>query len=112
MAINRIWHGWTTPEHADTYARLLHTEIFPGIAAKNIPGYQHIKLLRRDHDEEVEFVTIMTFGSLDDVIAFQGKDYARSYVPDSAQNVLSRWDSHAQHYDVVETHTYSADFVA
>ena len=37
--IARIWHGWTTPANADVYETLLKTEIFPGIAAKNIAGY-------------------------------------------------------------------------
>ena len=106
MPINRIWHGWTTPENADTYADLLRTEIFPGIAAKNIPGYRSVDLLRRDHGDEVEFTTVMTFGSLDDVIAFQGENYRRAYVPDVAQRVLERWDSEAAHYEIIQSHHY------
>jgi hypothetical protein len=27
--ICRIWHGWTTPQNADAYERLLRSEIFP-----------------------------------------------------------------------------------
>ena len=30
--IARIWNGWTTPENADAYERLLREDIFPGIA--------------------------------------------------------------------------------
>ncbi|UCE32023.1 MAG: hypothetical protein JSW68_03585, partial [Burkholderiales bacterium] len=37
MTVKRIWHGWTTPENADVYERLLHDEVFPGIEAKQIP---------------------------------------------------------------------------
>jgi len=106
MAIKRIWHGWTTPENADIYRKLLHDEIFPGIEAKKIPGYLSIELLRRDHDDEVEFVTIMAFESLQDVIDFQGEDYARCYVPESAQQVLKRWDRISAHYVSIETRTY------
>ena len=80
MAIKRIWHGWTTLENADIYHSLLLKEVFPGIEAKNILGYQKIELLRQDHSDEVEFVTIMTFDSLQNVIDFQGPDYARCYV--------------------------------
>jgi hypothetical protein len=58
MAIKRIWHGWTTPENADRYQQLLHEVVFPGIEAKNIPGYLSIELLRRDLADEVEFITI------------------------------------------------------
>jgi hypothetical protein len=38
--IGRIWHGWTRPEDADAYERLLKEEIFPGIAEKGVPGYR------------------------------------------------------------------------
>ena len=106
MATKRIWHGWTTLENADTYQQLLHDEIFPGIEVKNIPGYQKIELLRMDLDDEVEFVTIMTFDSLQNVIDFQGEDYQKCYVPDAAQKVLKRWDQRSAHYETIETRNY------
>lgn len=100
MSIRRIWHGWTTPENADAYERILRTQVIPGIEAKAIPGYRGIEVLRRVHDAEVEFVTIMTFDSLQNVVDFQGEDYARAYVPDVARAVLQRWDDEAAHYEV------------
>ena len=106
MAIKRIWHGWTTPENADTYQNLLHNDVFPGIEAKKIPGYQSIELFRRDPGEEVEFITIMTFDSLQNVIDFQGEDYERCYVPESAQKVLKRWDQKSAHYQEIEYRKY------
>ena len=102
MAIKRIWHGWTSPDQADVYEKLLHAEIFPSIEAKDIPGYRGIELLRRAHGEEVEFITIMTFDSIESVIAFQGDSYRRAYVPAAAQQVLKRWDEVSAHYEVVE----------
>jgi hypothetical protein len=48
--ISRIWHGWTKPENADIYENLLKTEIFPGIASKNVSGYRGIQLFRRPLD--------------------------------------------------------------
>jgi antibiotic biosynthesis monooxygenase (ABM) superfamily enzyme len=107
MAIKRIWHGWTTPEKAEAYRLLLGHEIFPGIEAKAIPGYRSIELLTRDLGDEVEFVTIMTFDSLQNVIDFQGEDYKRCYVPDAAKAVLSRWDKVSSHYETVEEREYS-----
>jgi antibiotic biosynthesis monooxygenase (ABM) superfamily enzyme len=106
MATKRIWHGWTTPENADSYQQLLHDEVFPGIEAKQFPGYQRIELFRRDLGEEVEFVTIMTFDSLQNVIDFQGEDYQKAYVPDAAQKVLKRWDLESAHYEAIETRNY------
>jgi len=101
--ISRIWHGWTTPANADVYERLLRTEIFPGILARKVAGFHDIQLLRRDAGAEVEFVTIMTFETLDAVIAFAGPDYEQGVVPDKARAVLSRFDATSQHYDIIET---------
>lgn len=106
MAIKRIWHGWTTIENAEVYEKLLHEEVFPEIEAKNIPGYRSIELLRRNLDAEVEFITIMTFDSLENVIDFQGEDYQRCYVPDAAQKVLKHWDQTSDHYEVKEVRRY------
>lgn len=102
MAIKRIWHGWTTPENAEAYRNVLFGEVLPGIEAKEIKGYRGVEVLRREHPTETEFVTIMTFDSLQSVINFQGEDYERAYVPDVAQVVLSRWDSRSAHFEVLE----------
>jgi hypothetical protein len=107
MAVKRIWHGWTTKQNADSYQQLLRDEIFPGIEARKIGGYRGIELLRCELDDEVEFVTIMTFESLQNVIDFQGADYARCYVPDAAQRVLKRWDQRAAHYEAIEQRCYA-----
>lgn len=107
MAIKRIWHGWTTLENADKYQNLLHDVVFPGIEAKKIPGYRSIELFRREMGDEVEFVTTMTFDSLQNVIDFQGEDYEKCYVPDAAKSVLKRWDQTSAHYEAVEFRKYA-----
>ena len=103
--IARLWHGWTTPENADRYETLLRTEIFPGILARNIAGFREIELLRRALANEVEFITIMWFDSLDMVCAFAGESYETAVVPPAARALLSRFDDRSQHYEVKETRT-------
>ncbi len=98
--IKRIWHGWTTHENADAYENLLRHEVFPGIVAKNIDGFVAMELLRAEHDDEVEFITIMTFESLEAIKAFAGDDYELAYVPDAPRQVLSRWDERSRHYEM------------
>ena len=100
--ISRIWHGWTTPGNADAYEALLKEEIFAGIQNQRISGFKGIQLLRRTVGEEVEFVTIMHFDSLDDVCAFAGDDYEVAVVPERARQVLSHFDERSQHYEVRE----------
>jgi hypothetical protein len=98
--ICRIWHGWTTPANADAYEGLLKSEIFEGIESRRISGYRGIQLLRRDAGEEVEFVTIMWFDSLDAVRAVAGEDYSLAVVPPKARAVLAHFDPRSQHYEV------------
>lgn len=98
--IARIWHGWTTPENADAYEALLTSEILPGIAARKLPGYRGPHLLRRATGDEVEFVTILWFESLEGIKALAGDDYEAAYVPPRARAVLQRFDARSQHYDV------------
>ncbi len=101
-AICRLWRGWTTPENADAYERVVRGEVIPGIEARRIPGFRHIDLMRRDAGDEVEFQTLMWFDSLDSIKAFMGEDYAVSHVPPQAQAVLKRFDERAAHFEVID----------
>jgi heme-degrading monooxygenase HmoA len=98
--ICRIWHGWTSPADADAYERLLRSEIFQGIAARDIPGYQGIELLRRPAADTMEFVTLMWFDSIDAARAFAGADYEVAVVPAAARALLQRFDARSAHYEV------------
>jgi antibiotic biosynthesis monooxygenase (ABM) superfamily enzyme len=99
--ITRIWKGWTTLSNAPIYESLLLTEIFAGIAARDIPGYRGISLCKRQAGDEMEFVTIMKFDSLEAVREFAGEDYAAAVVPAKARAVLSRFDAVSAHYETV-----------
>ena len=99
--ISRIWHGWATPDNADAYERIVTTEVLPEIAARQIPGYRGAHLLRRPLDDEVEFVTIMWFDSLDSIRQFMGDDFEVAHVPPHARAVLARFDQRSQHYETL-----------
>jgi len=98
--ISRIWHGWTTHQNADTYEGLLKEEIFVGIQNRHIPGFLGIQLLRRQLEDETEFITIMTFDTLEAVKEFAGSDYEQAVVPEKARAVLSHFDQRSQHYEI------------
>lgn len=105
--IKRVWHGYTTPERADDYEALLKAEVIKGIEGKKIPGFHRIEVLRRALADEVEFVTIMEFETLDSVKAFVGDDYEAAYVPAEARAILKRFDQRSQHYELRETRSYA-----
>ena len=100
--ICRLWRGWTSPENADAYERIVRTEVIPGIEQRKIPGFRHVDLMRRDLGGEIEFQTLMWFDSLDAIITFMGEDYSVSHVPLEARAVLNSFDDRAAHYEVID----------
>ncbi len=100
--ISRIWHGYTPPGSADTYEALLRDEIITSIEDRSIEGFREIQVFRRDLADEVEFITVMWFDSMDAVRAFAGEDHDASVVPPAARELLARFDERSQHYEVRE----------
>lgn len=98
--IVRIWHGWTTPQNAAAYETLLRNEIFRGIESRSIGGFLGIELLVRELADEVEFVTMMRFASLEAIREFAGDDYEVAVVPPAARALLSRFDARSRHYEL------------
>ncbi|MGH9642111.1 MAG: antibiotic biosynthesis monooxygenase [Terriglobales bacterium] len=96
--IARMWHGWTRPENADAYENLLRDEMFPSI--RQIAGARGAYLLRRSGKEEVEFVTITLFDSMDAVRRFAGENYETAVLHPKAHALLSRYDAKSEHYEV------------
>ena len=100
--ICRLWRGWTTPDNAAAYERIVRGEVIPGIEARKIPGFRRIDLMKRDLGHEVEFQTLMWFDGLEAIRAFVGDDYSVSHVPPTARAVLARFDERAGHYEVID----------
>ena len=99
--IARIWHGWTRPEHADAYESHLKPELLPGLSQKK--GFRGSYLLRRTAGNEVEFITVILWDSLDDVRAIAGTNYENAVIPEDRRPLLSRYDAKAGHYEVMST---------
>ena len=100
--ICRIWRGWTTPDNAAAYERIVRGEVIPAIDARRIEGFRHIDLLRRESAREVEFTTLMWFDSIDAIRAFVGDDVETAHVPPAAGAVLSRFDARVAHHEVLD----------
>jgi len=97
--IARHWTGSTRRQDADAYERLLRETVLPGL--KDIDGYHGGYVLRRDlAADEVEFVVVNLFTSLDAVRTFAGPDYETAVFEPEAKRLLLRADPRALHYDV------------
>ena len=98
--IARIWHGWTKSEDAKTYEEMLRGEIFPSIHARNIEGYRGAELFIRDYGNEVQFVTLLRFDSMDAVTELAGPEANKPVIFPKAEALITRMKQ-AQHYRVV-----------
>ena len=96
--IARVWKGWTTPENADEYERFVRASVLPGL--EHISGYRGGYILRKPNDDEVEFMVMTTFESLEAVRSFAGDDYAVPVIVPEARKLLARIEPLARHYEV------------
>ncbi len=97
--IARVWRGYTKPEHADAYESMLKPELLPGLS--RVKGFRGSSLLRRAAGDEVEFVTIILWESIDDIRAIAGAEYGKAVIPEERRKYLVRFDENAVHYEVV-----------
>jgi heme-degrading monooxygenase HmoA len=100
--ICRVWRGWTTKDNAEAFESMIRGEVIPGVEARRIPGFRAIDLIRHERDDDVEFMTLMWFDTLDSVRGFMGEDYEMAHVPAPAQVVLSDFDTRSTHYAVLD----------
>jgi heme-degrading monooxygenase HmoA len=95
-----MWRGWTHAEDADAYERFLRTELFPRVAC--LEGFRGARILRRPDGAEVEFVTLTSFDSMDDVRRFAGDEVEIPVIEPEARRLLSRIEDRAFHYETSE----------
>ena len=100
--IARIWYGWTTRDNAQRYEKLLREEVLLEIAQRAIPGYKGAELfVREGENDEMEFITLLRFETLDAVKIFAGKQYETPVIPPDARRLLKRHSERSRHYRVV-----------
>jgi antibiotic biosynthesis monooxygenase (ABM) superfamily enzyme len=87
------------PADAKAYEKLLRDEIFPSIAARKIRGYCGAELFVREDDEEVEFVTLLRFDSMDAVTEFAGSEASKPVIFPKAEALITNMEQ-ARHYRV------------
>jgi heme-degrading monooxygenase HmoA len=100
--IARVWHGYTKPEHADAYEAMLKPELLPGIS--KVRGFRGSYLLRRESGDEVEFITIMLWESMDAIRAVTGPDHETAVIPVERRKYLAHYDAKSAHYEIASIH--------
>src|SRR5580700_3815493 len=98
--IARIWRGWASSiAAADLYEEFLRSTFLPSI--HSIDGYRGASVIRARVGEDIEFMTITRFASLEAIRNFAGEDYEAAHVAPRARELLSRFDARCQHFELV-----------
>jgi heme-degrading monooxygenase HmoA len=96
--IVRIWRGRAKAANADAYERFVTTRVFAELPA--IEGHRGAYLLKRPVDEEVEFVAVTLWQSLDAIRKFAGDDIDRAVIEPEARALLSSFDDVVRHFEL------------
>ncbi len=97
--IARIWSAQTTSAQAPGYANHLRSHVLPTV--RKVDGYAGAMLLEREASEMVEIIVITLWQSLDSIRGFAGGDLEKAVVADEAASLLTQFDRHVLHYEIV-----------
>jgi heme-degrading monooxygenase HmoA len=96
--IVRMWRGQAKAANADAYEHFVTTKVFAGLPA--IEGHRGAYLLKRRIGEDVEFMAVTLWESLDAIRTFAGDTIDRAVVEPEARAVLSSFDDVVHHFEL------------
>jgi hypothetical protein len=97
--IVRLWKGRASVESADAYAHHVSAILFPKLA--QIEGFVRGRVLLRARDRQVEFLVMTEWESWNGIRSFAGDVPDRAIVDPMARDLLSDYDTHVEHFEVV-----------
>ena len=95
----RAWRGYAAVADAHAYPTHLLHSVRPKL--EQLAGFRGLYLLRRRGREEMEFLVLTLWDSMDAVHAFAGDRPERGVVEPEARAALLRFDETVQHYEVL-----------
>jgi len=95
----RLWKGRAAAANAAEYVRHVTDKVFPQI--RSIPGHRGAYLLRRSISNDIEFLVLTLWASMDAIRRFAGPDPEKAVVEPAARAVLSDFEEAVTHYEIV-----------
>ena len=97
--IARSWRGYAARSSAQAYPEHLLETVRPKL--EELSGFRGLYLLRRDQGDEVEFLVVTLWESMDAVRGFAGNHPEVAVVEPEARAALLRFDRSVRHYEVL-----------
>ena len=98
--IVRTWHGRALRSKPDDYVRHFHTNVVAEL--RSVDGFLGATLVRQVRPDDIEFLVITRWRSMDAIRGFAGNAIGRAVVEPGAIAALADYDEFAEHYEVVE----------
>jgi heme-degrading monooxygenase HmoA len=98
--IIRAWRGRASPAKSDAYPRHFRETVVPSL--RDVPGFLGAQLTRRAEGDEVEFLVLTRWQSMEAVRAFAGPAVDKAVVEPAAIAALDDFDATVRHYEVLE----------
>jgi heme-degrading monooxygenase HmoA len=98
--IARTWTGVVRRADADAYAEYIRETGFAEYG--RTAGNRGAWMLRRDHGDRTEFITLSMWDSVDAIKAFAGEDIEAAVLYPEDERYLIEGSSSVTHYEVVD----------
>lgn len=98
--IIRAWRGRASRSKSDAYPKHFREAVVPEL--RNVPGFLGAQLGRHAEGDEVEFLVLTRWQSLEAIRAFAGAAVDRAVVEPGAVAALDDFDATVRHYEVLE----------
>jgi heme-degrading monooxygenase HmoA len=97
--IVRAWWGYAAPGDAQAYPDHLLHSVRPQL--ERLPGFRGLFLLRGVQPEEIEYLVLTLWESMEAVQAFAGDTPEHAVVEPEARAALVRFDQTVHYYEVM-----------
>jgi len=98
--IIREWRGRAALAKAEDYPAHFRRTVLPELLG--IDGFCGAHLSRRLLSDQIEFLVLTRWQSMDAIRAFAGEDVEHAVVEPGAVAALTDFDAHVRHYEVLE----------
>ena len=97
--IVRAWRGYALPSQAHAYIEHFEKHVMPEL--QSVVGFLGASLLRTDLADEVEFLVLTKWTSMEAIGAFAGNDVTKAVVDPQAIAALVSFEDTVRHYNIV-----------
>ena len=97
--IARMWRGSAIPERVDDYVKHLQESVVPQLC--KIDGFKGVYLLRRNSPEDVEFLVLTLWESMEAIRKFAGENPEVAVVAPTARALFREYDAEVKHFEIL-----------